>query len=64
MDNAEENFVPSGGERDRYRSEILFMNSSKEENSVISKERERYVYIFIAVDGSIDAVRSIFIRAW
>lgn len=65
MDNAEENFVPSGGETDRYRSEILFMNSSKEENRRdLEGERERYVYIFIAVDGSIDAVRSIFIRAW
>lgn len=49
MDNAEENFVPSGGERDRYRSEILFMNSSKEENRRdLEGERERDTCIYLS----------------
>lgn len=47
MDNAEENFVPSfeggGGGID---TEILFMNSSKEQNRRdLEGERDTYIYL-------------------
>lgn len=48
MDNAEENFVPSfeGGGGGGIDTEILFMNSSKEENRRdLEGERDTYIYL-------------------
>lgn len=47
MDNAEENFVPSfEGGAGGIDTEILFMNSSKEENRRDLKgERDTYIYL-------------------
>lgn len=47
MDNAEENFVPSfEGGAEGIDTEILFMNSSKEENRRdLEGERDTYIYL-------------------